>query len=108
MYKELMEKDGDLHIICNGDFNARTANYQINTEFSQMDGDDDEPFCNVSLFEPTRTCQDREANAFGRRLLERGACYGLEILNGFCPGDETGNFIYLSEHGYSVRLHFDV
>ena len=24
---ELLEQDGDLHIICNGDFNARTANY---------------------------------------------------------------------------------
>ena len=50
---ELLEQNGDLHIICNGDFNARTANYQIKTEFSQMDGDDYEPFCNVSLFEPT-------------------------------------------------------
>ena len=59
-------------------------------------------FEKVSLFEPTRTSQDREVNAFGRRLLETGACYGLEILNGFCPGDETGNFTYLSEHGYSV------
>ena len=103
---ELMEKDGDLHIICNGDFNARTANYQINTEFSQMDGGDYEPFCKVSLFEPTRTSQDREVNAFGRRLLETCACYGLEILNGFCPGDETGNFTYLSEHGYSVVDYF--
>ena len=103
---ELMEKDGDLHIICNGDFNARTANYQINTEFSQMDGGDYEPFCKISLFEPTRTSQDREVNAFGRRLLETCACYGLEILNGFCPGDETGNFTYLSEHGYSVVDYF--
>ena len=103
---ELMEKDRDLHIICNGDFNARTANYQINTEFCQMDGGDYEPFCKVSLFEPTRTSQDREVNAFGRRLLETCACYGLEILNGFCPGDETGNFTYLSEHGYSVVDYF--
>ena len=30
---ELLEQDGDLNIICNGDVNARTANYQINTEF---------------------------------------------------------------------------
>ena len=88
-----------MHIICNGDFKTKTANYQINREFSQMDGDDYELFRNVSLFEPNTTSQDREANAFGRRLLETCAYYGLEIVNGFCPGDETGNFNYLSEHG---------
>ena len=71
-----------------------------------MDGDDYEPFCNVSLFERTRTSQDTEVNVFGRRLLETCACYGLEILNGFCPGDETGNFTYLSEHGYSAVDYF--
>ena len=26
---ELLEQDGDLHIICNGDFNARSANYRL-------------------------------------------------------------------------------
>ena len=45
-----------------------------------MDGGDYEPFCNVSLFEPTRTSQDKEVNVFGWRLLETCACYGLEIL----------------------------
>jgi len=35
-----------------------------------MDGDDYEPFCTVSLFEPTRTSQDREANAFERAVID--------------------------------------
>ena len=89
-----------------------------------MDGDDYEPFSKASLFEPTRTSQDGElmylvngcfkhahipdgeVNAFGKRLLQTCAFYGLEILNGVCPGGETGNFTFLSEHGHSVVDYF--
>ena len=39
-HKCVFEQDGNLHSIFNGDFNARTASYQINRECCQMDGDD--------------------------------------------------------------------
>ena len=32
---DLLEEFGDVNIICNGDFNARTANYQVNQDFVQ-------------------------------------------------------------------------
>ena len=49
---------------------------------------------------------DGEVNAFGKRLLQTCAFYGLEILSGVSPGGETGNFTFLSEHGHSVVDHF--
>ena len=32
---DLLDKFGDINIICNGDFNARMANYQVNQAFVQ-------------------------------------------------------------------------
>ena len=32
---DLLKEFGDANIICNGDFNARTANYQVNQDFVQ-------------------------------------------------------------------------
>ena len=31
---ELLERFGDVNLICNGDFNARTATYQVNQAFA--------------------------------------------------------------------------
>ena len=102
---DLLVGNESMEIICNGDFNARTSNIQINREFSDSDGFDDE-WDNVDVFVNNRISHDTEVNEFGRRLLEMCACYDLELLNGCVRFDSSGNFTYLSDHGHSVIDYF--
>ena len=39
---DLVDRFGDLYVICNGDFNAQMAKYRVNRTFSQSDGADND------------------------------------------------------------------
>ena len=88
-------------LICCGDLNSRTANYQIDST-----DDNHPPFSND--FDPhdslteSRNSQDSVLNEFGEMLLEICACFRLCILNGEKRGDQNGSFTYISTHGCSV------
>ena len=65
---DLLEEFGDVNIICNGDFNARTANYQVNQDFVQNYESDMAD--KIEMLEYSRISQDSQINDFGKRLLE--------------------------------------
>ena len=87
------------HIVCCGDFNARTANIQINNHPTDLSTG---PRNSVPLFQYSRSSCDGTINDFGERLLDFCACFDLLILNGCKQGDEKGHFTYVSTHGCSV------
>ena len=101
MIGELLASNESFEVICNGDFNARTGNIQINQAFCDSDVLENE-WDSVDVFENNRISQDTEVNDFGKRLLEMCACYDLELLNGSMRFEGSGCFTYLSEHGHSV------
>lgn len=105
---DLLEQYDYPNIICSGDFNARTASYQINREFSQSDCFENSILDSCALWEGSRISQDTEINEFGKRLLELCACYDLEMLNGCVRFADSGKFTFISDHGYSVVDYFIV
>jgi hypothetical protein len=54
----------------------------------------------------SRSSKDTVINTFGRSLLN--LCYLLDclILNGYCPGDNEGEFTFVSPNGSSVIDYF--
>ena len=69
---DLLEELGDVNIICNGDFNARTANYQVNRDFVQNYENDMAD--KIEMLECSRISEDSQINDFGKRLLELCTC----------------------------------
>ena len=88
-------------LLC-GDFNARTGN--LNNSLQDCEEDTYE-FIQLDL-RGYRQSQDKIVNAFGRLLLEMCATCDLTIVNGACPGDELGNFTYVSSTGSSRIDYF--
>ena len=90
------------HIICCGDFNARTANVQVDPapyDESVPCSDKHRP---TSIFVENRVSRDMTLNEFGEAFLNLYACFDLYILNGFKLGDKAGDFTNISNHGCSV------
>ena len=86
-------------IVCCGDFNARTANIQLNNHPTDLSTG---PRKSTPIFQYIRSSCDGTINDFGERLLDFCVCFDLLILNGFKPRDEKANFTYVSTHGCSV------
>ena len=90
------------HVICCGDFNARTANVQVDP----APNDESVPCFDIhrptSIFVENRVSRDMTVNEFGEAFLNLCACFDLYILNGFKLGDKAGEFTNISNHGCSV------
>ena len=86
---DLLDTYGNINIICNGDFNARTGNLQTNPCF-QYEDDGEE------VFIASRFSQDAVVNDFGKKLLGMCACSDLEILTGCEKLRASCNVTYLS------------
>ena len=84
----------DFPLILCGDFNARTGNLNVNSQWDIHDMLSDQ-------FEQ-RPSQDPNFNPFGNSLLSLCSTHDLTILNGSVKGDYTGKFTYVSPHGNSV------
>ena len=80
------------HKICGGDFNARTANVQVDP----APNDESVPCSHIhrrtSIFVENRVSRDMTRNEFGGAFLNLCACFDLYILNGFKLGDKAGEF----------------
>ena len=68
---ELLERFGDVNLICNGDFNARTATYQVNQALAQNCGFQDDVTDTTVIWENSRISQDSNINDFGTRRMDR-------------------------------------
>ena len=102
---DLLVRNVDVHILCNGDFNARTGNTQIqNTTHAHTNTPD--VFDKTEYFTQNRASDDLTVNDFGKKLLDMCACLNLKLLNGCQEFQESGGFTYLSVHGYSVVDYF--
>ena len=101
---DLLEELGDVNIICNGDFNARTANYQVNQDFVQNYGNDVAD--KIEMLECSRISQDSQINDFRKRLLELCTLFDLQLINVCRPWDNHGKFTFISDHGCSVVDYF--
>ena len=101
---DLLEEFGDVNIICNGDFNARTAKYQVNQDFVQNYENDVAD--KIDMLECSRISQDSHINDFGKRLLELCTLFDLQLINGCRSWDNHGNFTFISEQGCSVVDYF--
>ena len=64
---DLLDKFGDMSIICNGDFNARTANYQVEQAFVQ--NYDSDVTDRVEMWECSRVSQDSQLKKFGKKTF---------------------------------------
>ena len=89
------------HIICCGDFNARTANVQVDP----APNDESVPCSDIHrptlIFVENRVSRDMTVNEFGEAFLNLCACFDLYILNGFKLGDKAGELTNISNHGCS-------
>ncbi|KAK7502878.1 hypothetical protein BaRGS_00005827, partial [Batillaria attramentaria] len=105
---DLLEKFGDLPFVICGDLIARTG-CETGSASVLPDGifstDDDD---NASGWKDdmTRHSKDVNVNAFGRYLLNLCEQFELFIANGFLPGDEAGDFTYISNSGCSTIDYF--
>ena len=88
--------------ICNGNFNARTATYQVNQAFAQNCEFEDDVTDTSVILENSRISQDSDINDFGRKLQELCILFDLLLVNGCPPWDSVGKFTYVSQHGHSV------
>ena len=89
-------------LIC-GDFNARTGAWNVHCDSDGDQAEDWDPEnCSCPKQTGNRQSQDSKTNAFGQTLIGLCQVYHLCILNGSAPGDPSGRFTFLSQHGESV------
>ena len=100
---DLLEEFGDVSIICNGDFNARTANYQVNQDFVQNYENDVAYKRDVGV---QSNLARQLINDFGKRLLELYALFDLRLISSCRPWDNHGKFTIISDQGCSVVDYF--
>ena len=93
-----------MNIICNGEFNARTANYQVKQDFVQNYENDMAD--KIEMLECSRISQDSQINDFGKRLLELCTLFDLQLINGCRPWDNHDKFTFKSDQGCSVVDYF--
>ena len=103
---DLLDEFGDVNIICNGDFNARTANYQVNQDFVQNYENDIYMADKIEILECSRISQDSQINDFGKRLLELCTLFDLQLINGCRSWDNHGKFTFISDQGCSEVNYF--
>jgi len=101
---DLLEEFGDVNIICNGDFNARTANYQVNQDFVQNYNNDRAD--KIEMLECSRISQDSQINDFGKRFLELFTLFDLQLINGCRSWDNHGKFTFIFDQSCSVVDYF--
>ena len=104
---ELLKKYSNCNIICCGDFNGRTADFQVN-DTSKFVPSLEDLLDHSDMYLGSRKLHDSELNDFGKRLLEPCACFGLCLLSGFINRDLEGNFTFVSDYGNSVVYYFPV
>lgn len=102
---DLLVEYDDVHLLCNGDFNARTGNLQIQNATS-VQTDIYDVFDKTDAFIPNRISDDVVTNDFGKKLLDMCACFNLKILNGCPEFPYSGGFTYFSDRGHSVDDYF--
>ena len=94
-----------MNIICSGDFNARTANYQVNQAYVQNYGSNVTD--RIKMWECSQISQSSQLNDFGRRLLELlSTMFYLQLVNRYRPWDMHGKFTFMSDQSYSVMNCF--
>ena len=104
---DIFEEFGELPIIICGDLNARTGG--MNARDVQLLDDVVEDVCNENIIDDIhfrRVSKDVTLNEFGRYLLYVCEQFNLVVLNGLLPGDEDGNFTYISHSGSSIIDYF--
>ena len=104
---DIFEEFGELPIIICGDLNARTGG--MNARDVQLLDDVVEDVCNEDIIDDIhfrRVSKDVTLNEFGRYLLYVCEQFNLVVLNGLLPGDEDGNFTYISHSGSSIIDYF--
>ena len=102
---DLLADDDDVHLFCNGDFNGRTGNSQVQNVTPTHTNSYD-IFDKTDTFIQNRNSDDLVTNDFGRKLLDMCACFNLKILNGCPEFCDSGGFTYFSDHGHSVVDYF--
>lgn len=96
---DLHDSLGDFLLLICGDFNARTADRNINFSLS----DDIEPANVDNLCDLVkRKSQDTVVNHFGEQLLEFCNIFDCLLLNGLSRFNFDDSFTYVSENGSSV------
>ena len=99
-------KFNDSSFLIIGDLNSRSANIQPLDECSIASKFTDDinnlSFFDYSLSAFARHSKDTTLNAFGKSLIELCASFNFVILNGFCRGDQEGEFTFISPNGNSV------
>ena len=71
------------HLICCGDFNARTANVQVDPAPNDESVPCSDMHLPTSIFVENRISRHMTLNEFGEAFLNLCACFDLYILNGF-------------------------
>ena len=96
----------DVHLMFFGDFNARTGKHQP-VEENMLDFDSQFNIHDQDLEDHLeRYSKDDTVNNFGKSLLDLCLLFDLTILNGYCEGDEEGEFTFVSPQGCSVIDYF--
>ena len=102
----ILEQNENVHLLCNGDFNARTGNFQVNLAYldSAWVSEEDE---DCELWTKRRASQDSVTNDFGKRLLELCVYHDklllMVVLTQFKHSD---NLTFISDQGQSVVDYF--
>ena len=90
------------HLICCGDFNARTANVQVDPAPNDESVPCSDMHLPTSIFVENRISRHMTLNEFGEAFLNLCACFDLYILNGFKLGGKVGEYTNISNHGCHV------
>ena len=109
----LLNNYSNFDIILCGDLNARTKNLQPITNCESVtrfiDPNVDNILCSKEMHESlNRKSKDSVFNTYGKYLYELCYNFDLVILNGYCKGDNDGNFTFMSPSGQSVIDYFIV
>ena len=99
---DALESAGDVNTLVCGDLNARTSDYQVNTQniFDLLDQDlHVEDHDTISH---GRATEDKTLNSFGTKLINFCVCFDLSILNGVCNTDSSCKYTFVSPSGNSV------
>ena len=109
----LLNNYSNFDIILCGDLNARTKNLQPITNCESVtrfiDPNADNILYSKEMHESlNRKSKDSVYNTYGKYLYEFCYNFDLVILNGYCKGDNDGNFTFMSPSGQSVIDYFIV
>lgn len=104
--KILAEYD-DVHILCGGDFNARTGNKSDFVEDDIIEYTENHNYLSSDYisdyFNLRRFSLDKTVNNFGKCLTDLCSVLNIHIMNGRCGSDKNvGDYTFIGRNGTSV------